>query len=86
MKHILNTSRDPELGALVLGQNQGVRRDGVATECWHAWRMSCVIFFKTSVVQYRRVTEMKKEQSPTVSFPLPGGHFCPINYLVIRIT
>lgn len=33
MKHILNTSRDPEPGALVLGQNQGVRRDGVAAEC-----------------------------------------------------
>lgn len=27
MKHILNTSRDPEPGALVLGQNQGVRRN-----------------------------------------------------------
>lgn len=33
MKHILNTSRDPEPGALVLGQNQGVRRDGVAAGC-----------------------------------------------------
>lgn len=77
MKHILNTSRDPEPGGLVLGQNQGVRRDGVAAECWHAWMMLRVIFFKTVVVHYRRVTEIKEEQSPTVSFLFLGDIFLP---------